>query len=172
MVYINEEYKFIFIENPKSGSTSILKALEKSLNIKIIRDKPITAHLTCDQIKNKVNPNQWNTYTKVSTRRDPFQRFCSSINYTGHQQNNYKNYDQLEEHIKKNECVFCKKQDLFIKDCDIVIDMLNMQRDYDIFCQKVGIKSSKIVKENSNQKNKFEVITKDQSKQLFNKYFL
>jgi hypothetical protein len=37
MVYINDEYKFIFIENPKSGSTSIIRTLSKSLGVPISR---------------------------------------------------------------------------------------------------------------------------------------
>lgn len=39
MVYVNHEYRFIVIENPKSGSTTLLDALSKSLGINISRTK-------------------------------------------------------------------------------------------------------------------------------------
>ena len=81
MVYINDTHQFIFIENPKSGSTSVLKALEKSLNIKIKRGVPKKAQI--DQVK-EMYPDKWEKYLKVSTFRDPFKRFCSSVNYNKH----------------------------------------------------------------------------------------
>ena len=65
MVYINNQFKFIFIENPKSGSTSILKTLEKALKVKIKRESsPSMAHLTVNQVKSKY-PDKWNNYLKV-----------------------------------------------------------------------------------------------------------
>ena len=62
MVYINHEYKFIFIENPKSGSSSILKALENSMDITITREMfPIAAHLTSYEVSKKVSKEIWDT---------------------------------------------------------------------------------------------------------------
>ena len=83
MVYINDKHQFIFIENPKSGSTSVLKALEKSLNTSIKRGVPKKAHLTCEQVK-EMYPDKWEKYLKVSTFRDPFERWCSSMNCKQH----------------------------------------------------------------------------------------
>ena len=96
MVYINDKHQFIFIENPKSGSTSVLKALEKSLNTSIKRGVPKKAHLTCEQVK-EMYPDKWEKYLKVSTFRDPFERWCSSMNCKQH------NVKKLNE--KHGNCV-------------------------------------------------------------------
>jgi len=150
MVYINDNYKFIFIENPKSGSTSILKALERALKIKIKREtSPSMAHMTVDQVKNMC-PEKWSSYLKVSTFRDPFKRFCSSINYRLHQQKNYRTEEDLVRHLKNpNRCPYCRKQEDYTKECDFLIRLDTIQSDFDTFCNKIGISSVKVEKENS-----------------------
>ena len=76
MVYVNDQYRLIFIENPKTASTALLKALERALKVKIKREvSPALAHLTVDQVKHKY-ADKWESYLKVSTHRDPFKRFC------------------------------------------------------------------------------------------------
>ena len=107
MVYINDHFKFIFIENPKSGSTAIIKALEKVLRVKINRRNPEQAHLTCDQIKG-VYPEKWENYIKVTTYRDPFKRFCSSVEFILHQkQGQFINFIEFQNHRLNGNCVYC-----------------------------------------------------------------
>jgi hypothetical protein len=101
MVYINDTYKFIFIDNPKSGSTSVTNALRESLGTPVARGSPKEVHLTCDEIK-KQWPEKWATYFKVTTYRDPFRRFCSSANYGSHYFNNYSNVEELKAHFIEN----------------------------------------------------------------------
>lgn len=160
-MYINHEYKFIFIENPKSGSTSILKALESSLGFKIKRELfPQVAHITSYEIKKKVSKEVWENYLKITTYRDPFKRFCSSINFNLH-----KFPKGLEHHLANNtNCVFCLPQEEFTRDCDFIIHLDNIQEDYDQFCNLVGIPSVKIEKYNSAKK---EVYSEKVLKQFF-----
>ena len=148
MVYINHEYKFIFIENPKSGSSSILKALEKSLRITITREMfPAVAHLTSYEVSKKVSKEIWNTYKKVTTQRDPFKRFCSSINFNLHKFD--KTQEGLQKHLGNNKnCVFCLPQEEFTKNCDFIIHVENIQQDYDDFCKLVGIPTTKVQNHN------------------------
>jgi hypothetical protein len=82
IVFINDKYCLIFIENPKSGSTTIYKALEKILGSNP-RKNPEQAHQTCSEIE-KEYPDKWKSYLKVSTYRDPYRRFCSAVNYPKH----------------------------------------------------------------------------------------
>ena len=129
-----DQFKFIFIENPKSGSSTILKGLEKALKIKINRGSPKQAHLTVDQVKN-MYPDKWG-YLKVTTQREPFQRFCSSINYEPHRLNHCFKLEQLQKHLKNpNGCVYCKPQSEFTKECDFIIDMNNSQSNFNDFCK-------------------------------------
>ena len=167
MVYINDQYRFIFIENPKSGSSAILKGLEKALKIKINRGSPKQAHLTGDQVKN-MYPDKWG-YLKVTTQREPFQRFCSSINYEPHRLNHCFNLEQLQKHLKNpNGCVYCKPQSEFTKECDFIIDMNNSQSNFNDFCKRVGLPVTQLTMEN---KSKKKFYTTEQLSTIYKLFF-
>jgi len=160
MVYINDEYRFIFIENPKSGSTSILKALSQSLSVEIQRTPHLqNAHQTCDQLK-RLYPDKWEKYIKVTTFRDPLERFCSSVNYPRHHQlRDLHSFSDLKQHLEqqypyhpsKPFCQYCIPQQEYLKDIDFLINIDTMQHDFDNFCLKVGIPQANIEKINSNR---------------------
>jgi hypothetical protein len=164
MVYINDQYRFIFIENPKSGSTSILKALSESLNIPIHRTPHLqNAHQTCDQLK-EVYPDKWKKYMKVTTWRNPDQRFCSSINYPRHHHlRGLRTFQDLQKHLEqqypyhssKPFCQYCIPQEEFLKEVDFVIHLDNIQEDFDHFCFKVGIPQVTVNKINQNYKTMY-----------------
>jgi len=145
MVYINRKYRFIFIENTKSGSTSILVAFEKLFKIKFNRTH--SAHKTVDQVKKEIDPEIWNTFLKVSTYRDPFDRFCSSLNFKQH----VIKESTLEQHMLKKNCVFCLAQEEFTKEMDFLIKLDSFQEDFDIFCKKIGVDS--ILLDHANKSN-------------------
>jgi hypothetical protein len=162
MVYINDRFAFIFIENPKSGSTSILKALSLSLGVPIKRTPELqNAHQTCDQLK-ELYPEQWKEYLKVTTYRDPEERFRSSANYPRHHQlRGIRTFNQLKEHINnqypysclKPFCQYCIPQSEYLKEIDFIINLDTIQADFDLFCQRVGIPSVKVELINRNNKS-------------------
>jgi len=166
MVYINHEYKFIFIENAKSGSTSILNALSNSLNIKINRTPHLqNAHKTCDEVKKEVGDEIWKTYFKVTTFRDPVERFKSSANYPRHHElRGIKTFTSLKEHIKNpGSCQYCIPQSEFLKEIDFIIYLNNIQEDYNIFCERIGIPVTKVKIIN---KNELKVYSESQINEL------
>ena len=172
MVYINDQYRFIFIENPKSGSTSILKALSESLNIPINRTPHLqNAHQTCDQIKQSY-PDKWDEYLKVTTWRDPYNRFCSSVNYPRHHHlRGLCNFEQMKQHIERQYpydtlkpfCQYCISQEKFTDGVNFIIKTDSIQEDYNQFCLKVGIPSVPIKNINTNN---VKIYTEDQIKEL------
>ena len=144
MVYINDLHKFIFIDNPKSGSTAITNALRQALGVQIPRGSPKEVHLTCKEIK-ELHPDKWEKYLKVTTYRDPFRRFCSSVNYGSHYFEKYSNIEELKEHFQNNKnCVYCLPQEAFTEEVDFIIHLDTIQKDFDTFCKKIGIDSVKI----------------------------
>ena len=152
MVYINDQFKFIFIENAKSGSTAILKALSQSLNVVIKRTPELqNAHQTCDQLK-ELYPDKWKNYLKVTTYRDPIERFKSSANYPRHHQlRGIKSFEQFKTHILSPEkCQYCIPQSEFLKEINVIIHLNTIQIDYNSFCQQVGIPSVKVDTTNKN----------------------
>jgi hypothetical protein len=141
MVYIDDDYRFIFIDNPKSGSTAITNALRIAIGKQIPRGSPKEVHLTSQQIRT-LFPDKWATYLKVTTWRDPLRRFASAVNYGSHYFNNYSNKDELIEHIKKQtDCVYCLPQEAFTDGCDFLIRLDTIQKDFNEFCKKIGVDS-------------------------------
>ena len=164
MVYINDRHQFIFIENPKSGSTSVLKALSESLGIQIQRTPHLqNAHQTCDQLK-ELYPDKWERYFKVSTFRDPYKRWYSSINYPRHHNlRGIKSFHDLKNHLENpGTCQYCIPQKEFTK-VDFIINTNNTQQDYTTFCEIVGIPSCTVKIIN---KNNTILYTADQLKEL------
>jgi len=148
MVYIDDEYKFIFVDNPKSGSTAITNALRLALGKQIPRGSPKEVHLTSAQIRAQF-PEKWDSYLKVTTYRDPFRRFCSAVNYGSHYFNKYTNNAELEEHMRtQTDCVYCLPQEAFTDGCDFIIHLDRVQKDFDEFCEKIGVDSVQVTVDN------------------------
>ena len=133
MVYINDHFKFIFIENPKSGSTSIIKAFEKTFDTQIARHARLS-HLTSHEVKMYTLSN-WDEYTVISTYRDPFKRWCSCMNFELHGKRNvvidgkleevwdFDTLEKLKKHIHNpRNCIWCLPQEQFTEDCDIILN--------------------------------------------------
>ena len=157
MVYINDRYRFIFIENPKSGSTSIIKAFEKTLNIKIKRDISFS-HQNIYEIK-QTFPDKWEKYTVISTIRNRFDRFCSAMNYEPHGQrtitpngnlefiNELDTIEKLKAHIQNpGTCFWCMPQELFTEGCSIVLDInTNLQQQWNNVHHTLGFPGEPVV---------------------------
>ena len=146
MVFINDQYRLIFIENPKSGSTTVYKTLEKILG-SCPRKNPEQAHQTCEEIE-KEYPDKWKSYLKVSTYRDPYRRFCSAVNYPKHYDSTYNSIETFLKH-QNNKCVYCKSQSEFTNGCDMIIKLETIQQDFDRLCKMIGVKSIKLERQNS-----------------------
>lgn len=148
MVFINDNYRLIFIENPKSGSTTIYKALEKILGSNP-RKNPEQAHQTCKEIE-KEYPEKWKNYLKVSSFRDPYRRFCSSVNYPKHYDGVYNSIETYLKH-KNDNCVYCKPQNDFTQGVDFLINIKTIQQDFDELCKLIGVKT--VILEYQNYQN-------------------
>ncbi len=180
MVYINHQYKIIVLENPKSGSTSLVKSLEKSLRV-IIRsniNRIKNIHMTVDEAKHEF-AEYWDTYTKITTIRDPLKRFISSALMRSHiarydishlEHGTPLNIEKLENHYIKNKdsYCFCRSQDEYTTGMDILIHIDHFQEDYKNFCDKLGIPSIIVPHLNKN-KNKIE--TDIDFKKIYNKIY-
>lgn len=90
MTIISFHYKYIFIANPKTGSTSIHDLLSKKytkpgdiIAKKSIHEKPIGKHDTYEKIKQYLTEKNQNIddFYIFSFIREPFKRLISSFNY-------------------------------------------------------------------------------------------
>lgn len=62
---ICHKYKYIFIENPRCASTSIYKNLSRYSDVATIM-RTFKNHQTCNEVKNRVGKDIWNTYFKFA----------------------------------------------------------------------------------------------------------
>lgn len=154
----------VFVHIPKSAGTSILKGL--SNGDQIYRDH-------CNWFDfYRANKVKFSNYFKFTVVRDPFDRIVSTYEYLkkgGNQAEDLFFMDlfalnnltfeefvlEYLDEVKIHEHVLFKPQYLFIFDYkyDLKVDFIakfeNIDADYALICNKLGIKKSKLVKENS-----------------------
>ena len=105
----------------------------------------------------------WGTYLKITTFRDPLERFISSMLMTGNiarydpahlQYGTPLNVDAIEKYYIKNKdtCCYCRSQDDYTTDMDILIRISHFQEDYNSLCNKLNIPSITIPHLNKNKK--------------------
>jgi hypothetical protein len=180
MVYINHEYHFIVIENPKSGSTTLLDVLGRSLGITIPRKTRLRViHMTVNEAKLEYS-QYWDIYLKISTYRDPIQRFISSsfmsatvahydISYIEH--GTPLDLSKLETFYLKNKSdyCYCRPQSDYTDNMDYLIHLDNFQEDYNILCTKLGIPTVSVSVLNKNPKLKLYKL--GQMKSLYDRIY-
>lgn len=186
MVYINHDYRFIVIENPKSGSTTLLDVLGRSLGLTIPRKTRLRViHMTVKEAKLEYGC-YWDLYLKISTYRDPIQRFISSafmrvavahydISYVEH--GTPLDLVKLETFYLKNKSdyCYCRPQTDYIAEMDYLVHLDNFQADYNRLCVKLGIPTVSVPVLNKNpkldKKSKNNLYNLDQMKSLYNRIY-
>lgn len=142
MVFISHKHRVIFIENPRCASTTIFKAFEKVLCEYKVRQMPDDAYLTCAEVQ-ELFPDEWRDYLKVTTYRDPFERFCSTVNHPKHSYGKYSTIKEFKRHTRRDfSCVYCKDQVEFTEGCDMIIHLNTIQKDFDAVCKNLGINTT------------------------------
>ena len=83
---VSHKFKIIFLSNPKTGSTSVRKILNKYSEIKSgITDKNLFHHLNALKAKKYFEENNidiWYDYVSITTIRNPFERAVSNYFYS------------------------------------------------------------------------------------------
>lgn len=149
---ISHKHKFIFIEVPKTGTTTICDVLFNNFDaVQPPRGGPQPGgkHLDIDQYK-ELFPKETSSYFKFSFVRNPWSRVVSLYNRKeGIQKKNEMTFVEFVDWIQlaTDTCTMPtpKKNmiDFFIKDNELKIDFIgkleNLQQDFDIVCDKIGI---------------------------------
>jgi len=176
-MYVNHDKKFIYLENPKSGSTSILIALSQVLGVQILRNPAAeNAHYTTNEAREIVGEDIWNSYYKVTTYREPLSRFISSANYPRHHRlRQINSFDEYEAHLHNvmnynAKCQYCIHQDEFTKNVDFVIRLDHVQEDFNAVCKYLKVVPCMVRKINSNNASK-SCFPKEKLKPLYDMYF-
>lgn len=185
---VSPKYKFVFIAPEKTGTTSIHIALEK-----IEDDNLIVGKLVGDFNKNKnfkggVDPtephkykhsdcersgnflNAYSDYFKFSFVRNPWDRVVSwycfekkrftnkkrdltNVNFSKY----IKNYENIWAHGFQYESVKC---------CNFIGRFENLQKDFDIICDKIGIPQQQLPHKNKTNHKHYTEYYDDETKQI------
>lgn len=158
MIYINHDKKYIFVRTAKTGSTSLLHSLrsiggQKKIRHQCLYDKN---HIPADYIKNNYT-KYFKNYFTFGFVRNPWSRMVSvwRMNMRFHRNTpDFKDYvksipafEWMPKKPKRKwkktprEVWLYKYSSMyeFTNGCDFVGKLENLQQDFNIVCEKIGV---------------------------------
>lgn len=184
---ISKRKKFIFVAIPKTATTSIEKVLDN------YNDIIVPKHTTFSELENNYGINHKEFYTFCFVR-NPYDRIVSQ--YLQLKKNPGKKYDNSERRYyykfcnnnsfddfikllkKERRDIFFQSKFVFNEDNTLKVDFVgrfeNLQNDFNIICDKIGIPRVELLKENVTQEKKhysdyYRTKTKKNVEELFEK---
>ena len=93
---ISHKNKFIFLSNPKTGSTTVREILDPYSDIKSSNKKPFVHHIEAVQLKNIFIKNGWNwdEYYKFTFIRNPYEKYVSQYFFSAPDNNFKRQFDK------------------------------------------------------------------------------
>ena len=151
--------KFIFVHVTKTGGTSI----QRALNIR-------TDHVPASKIREKVGKNKWSSYFKFSFVRNPFDKIVSQSHYNG-SDFGFKN-STFKQYVKAwsegHRISWYPPFNLFYIDekLDFIGRFENLQEDFDIVCDKIGIARQQLPRANKSEHKHYTEYYDEETKQI------
>lgn len=167
---INHDYQFIFVRNPKTGSTSILENWSPGyISTSKLPDNMIppgtdtweydTNHVFLSHMKNNMEHDDYTSYFKFGFVRNPYDRLVSSYRYACdwhlyfERSKPYKSFADFVDKLfvtrsAPAETIKYGPQHAFLDGCDYVGKFETLQRDYNIACEKMNIYPRRLSHEN------------------------
>lgn len=154
---ISPKYKFAFILNPKTGCTSVYNALKKieddekifGEEVPMTKDLLRSKHTSCHNFQ--LHHPEFNDYYKFAFVRNPWARVLSWYFFSKTSPNLDRNTRNLsfeefvtradKRHVWANQNLYQYK---FTEGCDFIGKTENLQSDFNIVCDKIGIPPQKL----------------------------
>ena len=131
---IDHKHKALFIHITKTGGTSIASALNMKENFR---------HFTASAMRKKVGEDTWSNYFKFSFIRNPFEKIVSLYHYNGKgfgfEDSSFKEYVKAWGKGKKISRYPHQNSSYIDEKLDFIGRFENLQEDFDIVCDKIGI---------------------------------
>tara|TARA_B100002019_G_scaffold287896_1_gene300602 strand:+ start:662 stop:1243 length:582 start_codon:yes stop_codon:yes gene_type:complete len=179
---ISHKHKFIFIEVPKTGTTTICYVLKKhfcGLQPSVYPDK----HLPVDQYK-KMFPKEMQTYFKFGFVRNPWSRVVSLFHRNeGVQMRKRMTFVEFVDWIQlaTDTSVKCNKfpkknmLGFFEINNKVNVDFIgkyeNLQEDFNIICDKIGIQRQELPHINKSEHKHYTEYYDEETKKIVAKKF-
>jgi hypothetical protein len=167
---VSHKYKFIFIATPKTGTTSIHRALQRyvSNDSDIVIDQTIAGkHQTALTIKKKLPQEQWDSYFKFGFVRNPFDWIASWYNFRSRNElsdSRHPKHHRWTGNISFEEFV-TNPTELVNSPGDYIIDLQgkiivdfvgkyeNLDHDFGYICNRLGLPHIQLPSLNISKKN-------------------
>ena len=161
---INHDLKCIFVEVPKTGSTSI----------RSIIGQPAKPHLTIVEIQNQVTKQQFDEYFKFAFVRNSWDRELSLYKYILKTPKHYYHKQCLQfvnfsEYLRKRQ-VLLQQYDFLSNNGEIQVDFIgrfeNFQQDFNTVCDKIGIPQQQLPHRNKSKHKHYTEYYDDETREI------
>lgn len=174
--------KFIYIRVAKTGTTSIVDYLfpkEKSQHWKAYLNKINTKiknwenfdsnHYPLYKVKEVISNEKYNNYLKFSFVRNPYERCVSAWKYNikmGYTSSE-KNLLQFVRELNPTDInsKYLNQYD-FVNGCDFIGKYENLQENFDIICDKIGIPKQKLPHKNATEHKHYTEYYDDETRSI------
>ena len=192
---INHKHKFIFVRVAKTASTSMLSPLFKgnqgaagyilseiaerySINVRKYWDKDFH-HYPLGIIKKVVSSEIYDSYYKFGFVRNPWARAISAYKYAVKWHKSRGSYNQHPELATFERWILSIKEPFhkygeqyaYVEGCDFIGKIENIQEDFNIVCDKVGLPRTKLRHENKTNHKHYTEYYDNDTKQIISKIF-
>ena len=168
---ISPKHKFVFLATPKTGSTSIHQTLLDSIkDNKLIDESKLClghTHMSCPDFLTQ-RP-KFKKYFKFAFVRNPWDRvlswyfFRGKKNFGKNKNVTFRTYIKTKMHPRWHPA---HDQYEFTKNCDFIGRLENLQQDFDIVCDKIGIPSKKLPHKNKSKHTHYTEYYDDETRQI------
>lgn len=177
---ISALHKFIFVAIPKTGTHSVRQALREHMGpqdleqvgLFVQKKFPIPelaelqhGHLSLEQIRPYLRPDEWDSFFKFAFVRSPFDRFVSYCAFMTRAQGHFEQDPQkVMRHFIANppwQHILFQPQHSFVTspDGELLADHVGrveeMQRSYDEIAERIGIPTAELERVNSSNRRDY-----------------
>ena len=182
---ISHEHKFIFTRVAKTASSTILQSLRKGVDdlSPVVDDdwKHDVNHIPLWYLKKNIPEKEFNLYFKFGFVRNPWDRLVSAYHYSvkwytinDAQKLNLKKFDNFSTWLRHGSIGGFNKygsQLSYVRGCDFIGKTENLQEDFNIVCDKIGIPRHKLPHANKTKHKHYTEYYDDETKQFIAEKF-
>ncbi len=176
---INHKHKFIFVRVAKTASTSIIKLIPE-LQRCCSNWKYDCNHIPVWHLKENLDKNIIDTYFKFAFVRNPFERMVSVVKYANrwHRNRGTNMHFEFKEfvssfnnksnptHLENVQSSKYGSQYDFTRGCDFIGKFENLQEDFNIICDKIGIPRQQLSHKNATNHKHYTEYYDDETRSI------
>ena len=182
---ISHKHKFAFIATPKTASSTIRNCLNEYTDIKGVENhaSPYYWHTTAFDLKKHFNEKKWNwdEYFTFSFVRNPWDLMVSKYEYRNLKSRDntkfgreseglLKQIKNFEDFVRKDHSGFLGHHWCFDANGKQIVDFIgkfeNLQEDFDIVCDKIGIPQQQLPHKNKTNHKHYTEYYDDETRQI------